>query len=140
MKKFIVTIEETLRNRILVRAASEELAEQIVMDAYANSEIVLTSDHFQGMESSVEELTFENYHQYLDDINDYTRDIQQRIEHLKDLHADIQSIDDEEAYYGHWINIVADEPTEDDFAAVAEDDGLYEEVVELHKQLLAEFT
>ena len=55
MKEYIVTITETLKMQVPVSAASKADAEQMVLDAWQNSEYILDSDHFDGVEFSAKE-------------------------------------------------------------------------------------
>lgn len=48
MKRYYVSVTETLNKVVSVDAESEEEAVQKVQDAYNNSEIILDSDHFCG--------------------------------------------------------------------------------------------
>lgn len=48
MKRYYVSVTETLNKVVSVDAESEKEAVQKVQDAYKNSEIVLDSDHFCG--------------------------------------------------------------------------------------------
>jgi len=56
MKKFKVTITETLEEEVEVEAESAEEAEQKVMDEYYRCDRILDSDNFVGTEFSTEEL------------------------------------------------------------------------------------
>lgn len=62
--------------------------------------------------------------------------IKNRVKQLKKWHKEVMNIDDEEAYYCHWILIVPDEPSPEDFEQIAEDDENYFEVKELHRKLV----
>lgn len=48
MKRYYVSVTETLNNVVSVDADSENEAVQKVQDAYNNSEIILDSDDFCG--------------------------------------------------------------------------------------------
>lgn len=65
--------------------------------------------------------------------------IKSRVQQLKKWNEEIMNIDDEEAYYGHWILIVPDEATQEDFEEMAEDLEFYEEVKELYTKLIKLF-
>lgn len=49
MKEFDVTITETLRKTVSVKAESLEEAEQLVSDQWRNSEYILDADDFEGV-------------------------------------------------------------------------------------------
>lgn len=51
-----------------------------------------------------------------------------RVELLKKLHSIMMNMNDEEAYMS-WIIIVPDEPTQEDFESIAEDDKFFHEVL-----------
>lgn len=55
MKRYYVSVTETLNKVVSVDAESEEEAVQKVQDAYNNSEIILDSDHFCGETVEAEE-------------------------------------------------------------------------------------
>lgn len=57
MKKFKVTITETLQMDVEVEAESKAEAEQIVSDGWCKSEYVLDSDYFDGVKFEAEEIT-----------------------------------------------------------------------------------
>lgn len=48
MKRYYVSVTETLNKVVSVDAESEKEAVQKVQDAYSNSEIILNNDHFCG--------------------------------------------------------------------------------------------
>ena len=54
MKRYYVSVTETLNKVVSVDAESEKEAVQKVQDAYNNSEIVLDSDDFIGEQVQVE--------------------------------------------------------------------------------------
>lgn len=56
---------------------------------------------------------------------------------LEAMHNCIMIIDDED-YYFTWINLIPDEPTQEDFIEIAEDETLYKEAEELFKKLITE--
>ena len=58
-----------------------------------------------------------------------------RISKLKAMHEMILNINNEN-YYMTWIYTVPDEPTEEDFEAIAEDIDEYNEVEALFKRLI----
>ena len=64
---------------------------------------------------------------------------EERIELLKCMHKAIMNIDDETAYM-HWIVLgVPDEPQENDFDYIAEDDESFIECVKLFCNLVRDF-
>lgn len=56
MKKYLVTITETLLRTVEVEAESEDDAEEQVQEQYDNCDIILSADDFDGMDMSVEEV------------------------------------------------------------------------------------
>ncbi len=56
MKKFKVTITETLKMYVEVEAESQAEAEEMVSDGWCRSDYVLDSDYFDGVEFKVEEV------------------------------------------------------------------------------------
>lgn len=61
-----------------------------------------------------------------------------RIELLKAMHLLMQSTNDEGAYWD-WICTFPDDPSEDDYESVADDDELYGECCEEFRRLLEEY-
>ena len=58
------------------------------------------------------------------------KNIESRIELLKAMHTVMMSMNNENAYY-HWVTVaIPDEPQEDDFRDIAEDDQSYGEVID----------
>lgn len=53
--KYYVSVTETLNKVVSVEAENEKQAMQLVQDAYDNSEIILDSDNFCGVEIGVED-------------------------------------------------------------------------------------
>ena len=53
-----------------------------------------------------------------------------RIRTLKTMHELVLMIDDEQYYHNDWIDLVPDEPSDEDFEYIADSKELYEEVVE----------
>lgn len=49
----------------------------------------------------------------------------------------IASLNNEEAYYGHWLYLVPDGADDEDFANIAHDEDLYGEVCELFRVIMA---
>ena len=64
---------------------------------------------------------------------------EQRVNLLKNLHKSVQEIDDKTAYYDFWINLVPDEPDQEDFEDIATDKTMYKEVLELYCQLILKY-
>lgn len=50
MKEYEVTIQETLKMKVVVEAASRAEAEQLVSDRWRNSEYILDADNFVGVD------------------------------------------------------------------------------------------
>ena len=65
--------------------------------------------------------------------------LEKRIEILKRMHDVVLGIEDETAYYDYWINLVPDEPCEEDFEDIASDDEMFKQVLTLFNQLLMKF-
>lgn len=61
-----------------------------------------------------------------------------RVEILKAMHTIIVNTNDEDAYM-RWIYLVPDEPEEDDFDDIAQDDDLYGECCVLFRSLMKEY-
>lgn len=59
MKEFDVTITETLRKTVSVKAESLEEAEQLVSDQWHNSEYILDADDFEGATFTGEEKPYD---------------------------------------------------------------------------------
>ncbi|MGC4019975.1 MAG: DpnD/PcfM family protein [Muricomes sp.] len=55
MKKYEVTITETLQKTVSIRAESRSEAEEIAQENWNNSEYVLSAEEFQGVEFQAEE-------------------------------------------------------------------------------------
>lgn len=61
--------------------------------------------------------------------------IKSRIRKLKSWHEKLLNCDNEYAYLS-WINIVPDEPCQDDFEVIAESDENFHEVEALYHRLI----
>ena len=57
MKTYKVKITETLEKVVEVEAEDRDEAEQIVSDAWHNSEYILDADNFTGVEFTAEEVS-----------------------------------------------------------------------------------
>lgn len=57
MKKFKVTITETLKMNVEIEAVSQSDAEEIAFEKWNKSEYVLDADHFDGVEFEAEEVS-----------------------------------------------------------------------------------
>lgn len=55
MKRYYVSVTETLNKVVSVDAESEKEAVQKVQDAYNNSDIILDSDNFAGEQIEIED-------------------------------------------------------------------------------------
>ena len=62
--------------------------------------------------------------------------IRERFEMVKAMHTLIQALNNEHAYYCHWIYIVPDEATDDDLEYIAEDDELFMDTVRCFKDCM----
>ena len=72
MKKYKVTITETLEKVVEVEAENYDEAVDIVGDEYRNGEIILCSDDYTDTDFSVEEIPTEN-EKYVKNRNDFSR-------------------------------------------------------------------
>lgn len=61
-----------------------------------------------------------------------------KVKLLKGMHEYVRNINDERAYM-RWINIVPDEPMEDDFEFIAEDKELWTDTCELFADLVKRY-
>lgn len=59
-----------------------------------------------------------------------------RIKQLKKMHNDILNYGGDESWYAAWIIVVPDEPTDDDFAAIAQDTDDYAWALEFYTKFL----
>lgn len=50
MKEFDVTITETLKMTVTVKAGSQQDAEELVSERWRNSEYILDAEHFTGVD------------------------------------------------------------------------------------------
>lgn len=65
-------------------------------------------------------------------------EVKKRIAQLKEMHNRMLDEDDEDIYM-EWITYgVPDEPTEDNFESIAEDDAAFKECFELFLKLISE--
>ena len=62
-----------------------------------------------------------------------------RIKMLESMHYLILSLNDENAYFGSWVYVVPDCPTDDDFEDIAEDSNHFNEVCELFTRLIKRY-
>ena len=72
MKKYKVTITETLERVVEVEAEDYEEAVDIIGDEYRNGEIILCSDDYTGTDFNVEEIRTEN-EKYVKNQKDFSR-------------------------------------------------------------------
>ena len=63
---------------------------------------------------------------------------EKRIENLRKMHDRMLHMNNENAYMW-WIEYMPDEPSDDDFASIAEDDEQYEEMVEVFLKVLTRY-
>lgn len=76
MKRYYVSVTETLNKVVSVDAESVEEAVRKVQDAYNNSDIVLDSENFAGEEIEIEtEEAQETYLNYEDEPGEYYQHI-----------------------------------------------------------------
>ena len=71
-----------------------------------------------------------------------TKNEMDRYNNLKAMHTIVCSLNNENAYYNHWIYNVPDCPQEDDFEFMAEEDEkeLYNDTVECFLRLMKRYT
>jgi hypothetical protein len=62
-----------------------------------------------------------------------------RMNMLGGMNEYVKCMNDEDAYYNHWICIVPDECTEEDLEDIAEDDESFNDVVECFAALVKEY-
>ena len=62
----------------------------------------------------------------------------ERYKIAKAMHEIIRCMNNEEAYM-EWINTVPDEPSDDDFQSIAEDDWLFAETCKAFKSIFTEY-
>ena len=60
-----------------------------------------------------------------------------RVNQLREMHALMCNANDENIYYNHWIYLMPDEATEEDFIDIASNDDLYNECFDLFIKLIA---
>lgn len=65
--------------------------------------------------------------------------MEKRIEELKQMHERMMNMNHEDAYMW-WIEVVPDEPSEDDFRDIAEDDESFAEVKDLYLKILTKYS
>ena len=63
---------------------------------------------------------------------------QDRVETVKAMHKIVCRLNNENAYFS-WINIVPDEPEEDDFEFIGNDDELFESAVISFKNIMVKY-
>lgn len=56
MKKYEVTVQETLERKVIVEAENQESAEEIVRKAYDRSELILNADDFTEVQFSTKKV------------------------------------------------------------------------------------
>lgn len=68
----------------------------------------------------------------------YTKDAEEMAEVISSMHNIVLSFNDEEAY-GNWIDLVPDEPSEEDFKFIAEDKELLTEVIDRFRWIIVHY-
>lgn len=63
----------------------------------------------------------------------------EKYELVKAMNAIVKSLNNEEAYYNHWIDIVPDEADDDDLYDIAIDEELFNDTVKLFKRNMREY-
>lgn len=64
---------------------------------------------------------------------------QARVEILKAMHQYMMNVNDEEAYF-HWITLgVPDEPSEEDYESIADDESDWEDIVKYFATLIKDY-
>lgn len=66
-------------------------------------------------------------------------DEQDRVNLVKAMHHIVVSLNDEQPYYGIWVDYIPDEPSEYDFVAVATDDELLDELIEEFRYIVNKY-
>ncbi len=60
----------------------------------------------------------------------------ERFEAVKAMNTLVKSLNDESAYYNHWIYIVPDEASDDDLEYIAEDEELFKDTVSMFLRIM----
>ena len=69
-KKYKVKITETLERIVYVEGIAECDAEDTVQHMYNDQEVILSADDFTGVEIKAEEITDEEYHREVTDVEE----------------------------------------------------------------------
>lgn len=67
------------------------------------------------------------------------KELTERYNLVKSMDTIVKSLNDEGAYYNHWIYIVPDEADDDDFLDIAEDEETFVEAVRCFKGIVREY-
>ncbi len=60
----------------------------------------------------------------------------EKFELVKSMNTIVTALNNEEAYYQHWIYIVPDDPKDEDFRDIAEDESLFQDAVDCFKNIM----
>ena len=66
----------------------------------------------------------------------YAHSIEDMAEIIKAMNTIVKGLNNENAYYYDWIDIVPDEATEDDFKYIAEDDEILTDTLKRFKNII----
>ena len=67
------------------------------------------------------------------------RKTKEKYELVKAMNEIVMSLNNEDAYYNHWIFIVPDEANDDDFYDIATDEELFNDTVKCFKRNMREY-
>ncbi len=59
-----------------------------------------------------------------------------KFELVKSMNTIVIALNNEEAYYQHWIDVVPDDPRDEDFRDIAEDELLFQDTVDCFKDIM----
>ena len=59
-----------------------------------------------------------------------------KFELVKSMNTIVTALNNEEAYYQHWIYIVPDAPDDEDFRDIAENESLFQDTVDCFKNIM----
>lgn len=68
-----------------------------------------------------------------------TKEILLKKEIVRSMHLIVSSLNDETAYYDEWIHIVPDEPTEEDFFDIANDEEIFAQTISFFKSIMERY-
>lgn len=65
--------------------------------------------------------------------------VHQNVEDLKLMHEAVRTLNNENAYFNSWVTAFPDEPKEEDFIIIAEDEDSFNEISDLFNSILIDF-